>query len=206
MYSKISIQIFGILDSFPYICIIKITFFHNLSQSSIFFQSTRYLLTKASSMKWRFDKDKVEDTFKGVDSDIDRVKLQRMADEEGIQINWDFFDEMVSQSVFEEEENDSTSREPNKTKETQPKYVYTTDGNFIKSFETTRECAEYFGIAPEAVCQYSRTEKPYLKLGIIIANNPKKVKSDKAKYSKLSNHNLEYQMLLKWKEQASNEE
>lgn len=158
-------------------------------------------------MGWRFDKDKVEDTFKGVDSDINREKLQRIADEEGIQINWDFFDEMVSQSVFEEEEeNDSTSREPNKTKETQPKYVYTTDGNFIKSFETTRECAEYYGIAPEAVCQYARTEKPYFKLGIIITNNPKKVKSDKPKYSTLSNHNLEYQMLVKWKEQASNEE
>ena len=155
-------------------------------------------------MGWRFDKDKVEDTFKGVDSDIDRAKLQRLADEEGIQIDWDFFDEMVSQSVFEEEESDST--EGNKSKETQPKYVYTTDGNLIKSFNTTRECAEYYGIAPEAVCYYSRTEKPYLKLGIIITNKPKKVKSNKPKYSKLSNHNLEYQRLLKWKEQAVNEE
>lgn len=157
-------------------------------------------------MGWRFDKDKVEGTFKGVDSDISREKLQRMAQEEGIQINWDFFDEMVSQSVFEEEETDSTSREPNKTKETQPKYVYSTDGNFIKSFETTRECAEYYGIAPEAVCYYSRTEKPYFKLGIIITNKPKKVKSIKPKCYTLSNHNLEYQMLLKWKEQAVNEE
>lgn len=153
-------------------------------------------------MKWRFDK--VEGTFKGVDSDIDRVKLQRMADEEGIQINWDFFDEMVSQSVFEEEENDST--EPNKSKETQPKYVYTTDGKLIKTFNTTKECAEYYGIAPEAVCYYSRTEKPYFKLGIIITNKQKKVKSNKPKYSKLSNHNLEYQMLLQWKEQSVNEE
>lgn len=157
-------------------------------------------------MGWRFDKDKVEGTFKGVDSDIDREKLQRMADEEGVQINWDFFDEMVSQSVFEEEETASSSTQENKSKETQPKYVYSTDGKLIKSFETTRECAEYYGIAPEAVCYYSRTEKPYLKLGIIITNKPKKVKSDKPKYSKLSNHNLEYQMLLKWKEQAVNEE
>lgn len=157
-------------------------------------------------MIWRFDKGKVEDTFKGVDSDIDREKLQRMADEEGIRINWDFFDEMVSQSVFEEE-TDSTSREePNKSKETQPKYVYTTDGKLIKSFNTTRECAEYLRIAPEAVCQYARTEKPYFKLGIIITNKPKKVKSNKPKYSTLFNKNLEYQMLLKWKEQASNEE
>lgn len=149
----------------------------------------------------KFDKDKVEDTFKGVDSDIDREKLQRMADEEGVQIDWDFWDEMLKQSIFEEEE-----IEPNKSKETQPKYVYTTDGKLIKSFETTRECAEYYGIAPETVCQYSRTGNPYLKLGIIITNKPKKVKSHKPKYSTLSNHNLEYQRLLKLKEQAFNEE
>lgn len=153
----------------------------------------------------KFDKDKVEDSFKGVDSDIDREKLQRMADEEGIRINWDFFDEMVSQSVFEEEETE-TSTESNKSKETQPKYVYTTDGKLIKSFNTTRECAEYLRIAPEAVCQYARTEKPYFKLGIIITNQPKKVKSIKPKCYTLSNHNLEYQRLLKLKEQASNEE
>ena len=156
-------------------------------------------------MGWRFDKDKVEGTFKGVDSDIDRVKLQRMADDEGVKIDWDFWDEMLKQSVFEEETASSSTQE-NKSKETQPKYVYTTDGKLIKTFNTTRECAEYYGIAPEAVCQYSRTEKPYFKLGIIITNKQKKVKSNKPKYSKLSNHNLEYQMLLKWKEQASNEE
>ena len=156
-------------------------------------------------MGWRFDKDKVEGTFKGVDSDIDRVKLQRMADEEGVKIDWDFWDEMLKQSVFEEETASSSTQE-NKSKETQPKYVYTTDGKLIKTFNTTRECAEYYGIAPEAVCQYSRTEKPYFKLGIIITNKQKKVKSNKPKYSKLSNHNLEYQMLLKWKEQAVNEE
>ena len=157
-------------------------------------------------MKWRFDKDKVEDTFKGVDSDIDREKLQRMADEEGVQINWDFFDEMVSQSVFEEEETASSSTQENKSKETQPKYVYSTDGKLIKTFDTTRECAEYYGIAPEAVCQYARTEKLYFKLGIIITNKPKKVKSIKPKCYTLSNHNLEYQRLLKLKEQAVNEE
>lgn len=155
-------------------------------------------------MRWRFDKDKVENTFKGVDSNINREELQRMADEEGIQIDWGFWDGIL-ENVFEEEETE-TSTEPNKSKETQPKYVYSTDGKLIKSFNTTRECAEYFGIAPEAVCYYSRTEKPYLKLGIIITNKPKKVKSNKPFYSTLSNHNLEYQRLLKWKEQAVNEE
>lgn len=156
-------------------------------------------------MIWRFDKDKVEDTFKGVNSDINREELQRMADEEGIKIDWSFWDEMLqNQNIFEEEE--ETLTEPNKSKETQPKYVYTTYGKLIKSFDTTRECAEYYGIAPEAVCYYSRTEKPYLKLGIIITNKPKKVKSNQPKYSKLYDKNLEYQMLLKWKEQAVNEE
>ena len=156
-------------------------------------------------MGWRFDKDKVEDTFKGVNSDIDREELQRMADEEGIQIDWSFWDKILeNHNVFEEET--ETSTEPNKSKETQPKYVYSTDGKLIKTFDTTRECAEYYGIAPEAVCQYARTEKPYFKLGIIITNQPKKVKSNKPKCYTLSNHNLEYQRLLKLKEQASNEE
>ena len=136
-------------------------------------------------MGWRFDKDKVEGTFKGVDSDIDRVKLQRMADEEGVKIDWDFWDEMLKQSVFEEETASSSTQE-NKSKETQPKYVYTTDGKLIKTFNTTRECAEYYGIAPEAVCQYSRTEKPYFKLGIIITNKQKKVKSNTVSYTHLT--------------------
>lgn len=159
-------------------------------------------------MRLKFDKDKVEDTFKGVDSDINREKLKQMADEEGIKIDWSFWDKILENlKVFEEEEeSDSTSSEVNKSKETQPKYVYTTDGKFIKSFDTTRECAEYLGIAPEAVCYYSRTEKPYFKLGVIITNKQKKVKSNKPKYSTLSKHNLEYQMLLKWKEQAVNED
>ena len=109
------------------------------------------------------------------------------------------------QSVFEEETASSSTQE-NKSKETQPKYVYSTDGKLIKAFDTTRECAEYYGIAPEAVCQYARTEKPYFKLGIIITNQPKKVKSNKPKCYTLSNHNLEYQRLLKWKEQAVNDD
>lgn len=154
--------------------------------------------------KIKFDKEKVEDSFKGVDSDINREKLQRMAQEEGIKIDWGFWDGIL-ENVFEEDETDST--EPNnKSKETQPKYVYTTDGKLIKTFNTTRECAEYYGIAPEAVCQYARSEKQYFKLGIIITNKPKKVKSNKPFYSTFFNQNLEYQMLLKWKEQASNEE
>ena len=188
----------------------KKTFFHNsfiilgiFSKNEIFINRQR-----RCSMSWRFDKSKVEDTFKGVDSDINREELRRMADEEGIQIDWSYWDEILqNQSIFEEEEEEtgSTSREPNKNKETQPKYVYTTDGKFIKSFNTTRECAEYFEIAPETVCQYARDEKPYFKLGIIITNKPKKVKSNKSKYSTLYSKNLEYQRLLQWKEQAFND-
>lgn len=153
----------------------------------------------------KFDKEKVEDSFKGVNSDINREKLQRMGEEEGIKIDWTFWDEILqNQNLFEEDEETSTVF--NKSKETQPKYVYTTDGKLIKSFNTTRECAEYFGIAPETVCQYSRSKKPYLKLGIFFTNKPKKVKSNKPFYSTLFNKNLEYQRLLKWKEQALNEE
>ena len=125
----------------------------------------------------RYEKRKVDDIFRRVDQDISREKLQHMAEEEGIEINWDKWDEITIQTRLEI----TNLIKPKHKNSTQPKYIYTLGGKLIKSFNTTRECAEYYGIAPEAVCTYARSEKPYYKLGIIITNELKDNKN-KPKY------------------------
>lgn len=121
-------------------------------------------------MKWRFDKDKVEDTFKGVDSDINREKLQQMAAEEGIELNFDRWDKLLREIRVEEP---TDSNETPNDSSTKPKFVYNFDGQLIKTFNTTKECAEFFGVSREAVAMYARSERPYYKFGIVISNELK---------------------------------
>lgn len=109
-------------------------------------------------------------TFRGIDMDITREKLQRMAAEEGIELSFDIWDELIRDVRIEEptdtneKQNDSISK---------PKYVYNFDGQLIKTFNTTKECAEFYGISREAVASYSRSERPYYKFGIVITNELK---------------------------------
>lgn len=124
-------------------------------------------------MKWRFDKDKVEDTFKGVDSDINREELQRMADEEGIELNFNKWDELLRDFRLEQSIDSNDSNETPNDSSTKPKYVYNFDGQLIKTFNNTKECAEFYKIAREAVAFYARSERPYYKLGIVITNELK---------------------------------
>lgn len=121
-------------------------------------------------MIWRFDKDKVEDTFKGVDSDINREKLQQMAAEEGIELNFERWDELIRDIRLEQS---SDSNDAPNDSSTKPKYVYNFDGQLIKTFNNTKECAEFYKIAREAVALYARSERPYYKLGIVITNELK---------------------------------
>ena len=114
-------------------------------------------------------------TFRGIDMDINREKLKAMAAEEGIELNFERWDELlrdvrVEESfVSDDKQNDSI---------TKPKFVYNFDGQLIKTFNTTKECAEFFGISREAVAFYARSERPYYKLGIVITNE---LKDDKHK-------------------------
>lgn len=109
-------------------------------------------------------------TFRGIDMDINREKLKAMAAEEGIELNFERWDELI-RDVRVEQSTDSND-EPNDSS-TKPKYVYNFDGQLIKTFNTTKECAEFYGIAREAVALYARSERPYYKLGIIITNELK---------------------------------
>lgn len=114
-------------------------------------------------------------TFRGIDMNINREKLKRMADEEGIELNFERWDELLrdvrveESSVSDDKQNDSI---------TKPKYVYNFDGQLIKTFNTTKECAEFYRISREAVASYARSERPYYKLGIVITNE---LKDDKHK-------------------------
>lgn len=109
-------------------------------------------------------------TFRGIDMDINREKLQKMAAEEGIELNFERWDELIRDIRLEESSN--SNEQPNDSS-TKPKYVYNFDGQLIKTFNTTKECAEFFGVSREAVASYSRSERPYFKFGVVITNDLK---------------------------------
>ena len=109
-------------------------------------------------------------TFRGIDMDINREKLREMAAEEGIELNFDKWDELLRD--FRLEQSTDSNDAPNDSS-TKPKFVYNFDGQLIKTFKTTKECAAFYGISREAVAMYSRSERPYYKLGIVITNELK---------------------------------
>lgn len=109
-------------------------------------------------------------TFRGIDMDINREKLQQMAAEEGIELNFERWDKLLREIRVEEPTDSNDAPSDSSTK---PKYVYNFDGQLIKTFNTTKECAEFYKIAREAVAMYARSERPYYKLGIVITNELK---------------------------------
>ena len=111
-------------------------------------------------------------TFRGIDMNINREKLQRMADEEGIELNFERWDELL-RDVRVEESTASDDDDKQNDSITKPKYVYNFNGQLIKTFDTTKECAEFYGIARESVASYARSERPYYKFGIVITNELK---------------------------------
>ena len=105
--------------------------------------------------------------------DINREKLKAMAAEEGIELNFERWDELIRDSRLEQSSDSNDSDEKPNDSMTKPKYVYNFDGQLIKTFNTTKECAEFFGIARESVASYARSERPYYKFGIVISNELK---------------------------------
>ena len=117
-------------------------------------------------------------TFRGIDMDINREKLQQMAAEEGIELNFERWDELLRDVRVEQSTDSNDSNDAPNDSSTKPKYVYNFDGQLIKTFNTTKECAEFFGVSREAVAVYARSERPYYKFGIVISNE---LKDDKHK-------------------------
>ena len=112
-------------------------------------------------------------TFRGIDMDINREKLQQMAAEEGIELNFERWDELIRDIRLEQSSDSNDSNDAPNDSSTKPKYVYNFDGQLIKTFNTTKECAEHPGISREAVAMYARSERPYYKFGIVISNELK---------------------------------
>ena len=102
--------------------------------------------------------------------DINREKLKAMAAEEGIELNFERWDELLRDVRFEEP---TDSNDAPKDSMTKPKFVYNFDGQLIKTFNNTKECAEFFGVSRESVATYSRSERPYYKFGVVITNELK---------------------------------
>ena len=111
-------------------------------------------------------------TFRGIDMNINREKLKAMAAEEGIELNFEKWDELL-RDVRVEESTASDDDDKQNDSSTKPKYVYNFDGQLIKTFNNTKECAEFFGIKREAVAMYARSERPYFKFGVVITNELK---------------------------------
>ena len=109
-------------------------------------------------------------TFRGIDMDINREKLKAMAAEEGIELNFERWDELI-RDIRLEESIDSNEKQNDSI--TKPKFVYNFDGQLVKTFNTTKECAEFFGVSRESVASSSRSERPYYKFGIVITNDLK---------------------------------
>lgn len=112
-------------------------------------------------------------TFRGIDMDINREKLQQMAAEEGIELSFDRWDELLRDIRFEESTDSNNSNEKQNDSISKPKYVYNFDGQLIKTFNNTKECAAFYGISREAVASYARSERPYYKFGVVITNELK---------------------------------
>ena len=133
---------------------------------------TRYLSAKGE-FKMTEDERRKIGTFRGIDMNINREKLQQMAAEEGIELNFERWDELIRDIRVEESTDSNDSNDDAKDSMTKPKFVYNFDGQLIKTFDTTKECADFFGVSRESVASYSRFERPYYKFGVVITNELK---------------------------------
>lgn len=144
------------------------SFTHSSTQSSVF-REYEIFITKGRVQMTEDERRKIG-TFRGIDMDITREKLQEMAAEEGIELSFERWDELLRDVRFEQS---TDSNETPNDSSTKPKFVYNFDGQLIKTFNTTKECAEFFGVSREAVAMYARSERPYYKFGIVISNELK---------------------------------
>lgn len=94
-----------------------------------------------------------------------REELQSLAEAEGITIDWDKWDELVNNT---KDDIDITQEEAN----IPLKYVYSLGGKLIGTFKSTKECSDKVGISPEQINYYIRTQRPYLKGGLLFRDVP----------------------------------
>lgn len=104
----------------------------------------------------------VEKTFQSVDIDS-REELNKLAEEEGLEVQWSVWDKLVEQTKQDiKEELKGFER-----MYTNPVFVFDIwKEKVIKTFRNPQECADFYGISREQVTNYIREGKCYYKLGL----------------------------------------
>ena len=105
-----------------------------------------------------------------------RKELQHLANQENIHINWILWDELVKTTKQDitnalEDFNEPIQRYSN-GKPFKSVYTYNLDGQFINSFKTPQEAAQYYGISPITVNQAMRNNIPIYKLRVYFSKLP----------------------------------
>lgn len=104
----------------------------------------------------------VEKTFQSVDIDS-REELNKLAEEEGLEVQWSVWDKLVEQTKQDIKE----ELKGFEKMYTNPVFVFDIwKQKVIKTFRNPQECANYYGIAKELVHTYIRDHRVYYKLGI----------------------------------------
>lgn len=114
-----------------------------------------------------------EDSFKSVDIDS-RQELDDLAEEEGIEVNWEKWDELVTktkQDITKELKKYKPIVQKN-GRMPQTVYVYNPNERLIKTFSSTQEAADFYHIRKEQVTNYAREQKIYYKLQIMFRTKP----------------------------------
>lgn len=109
-----------------------------------------------------------ERTLKGVDINS-REKLQKLAEEEHVNINWELWDKLVTKT---KQDIAKELKEYHKPQYTNTVFVYSIQKQqVIRIFNTPQDCANYYNIARETVTNYMRENRIYYKLGIQFRTN-----------------------------------
>jgi len=104
-----------------------------------------------------------EDSFKSVDIDS-REELDDLAEEEGIEVNWELWDKLVEQT---RKDIAKELKEYHKPQYTNKVFVFSIPKQkVIKTFRNPQECADFYGVSRELVTNYMRENRIYYKLGL----------------------------------------
>lgn len=122
-----------------------------------------------------------------------REELQALADAEGVSINWEKWDELSRKTKEDIEVLLEETTIP-------LKYVYSLGGKLLGVFKSTKECSDKIGISPEQINFYVRTQKPYLKGGLLFRDSPMEKDTYRSKPKWV--YTLEYKLVGVYKNAA----
>ena len=123
---------------------------------------------------WYGDTYTEKDILKGAEDVSSRQELDNLAEEEGIEVNWEKWNELVTktkQDITKELKKYKPIVQKN-GRMPQTVYVYNSNERLIKTFSSTQEAADFYHIKREQVTNYAREQKLYYKLQIMFRTKP----------------------------------